>query len=325
MGRHHVRILSRMDGVRLVGVADARGDRFNSLGSAPVPVYPDLAGLLQHDLDFCVVAVPTANHERAAIALAERGVATLIEKPLASDVHSGLRIVKAFAKAGVVAGVGYVERYNAALRQLRQKLAEGALGEIFQVVTRRQGPLPDRINDVGVVKDLASHDLDLTAWITGARYDRVAAQVAYRAGRESEDLVAIVGNLDSGAVVSHLVNWLSPAKERKVIVTGERGSLEADTLTADLTMWRNGKFPAQWDALSTFRGVSEGDMIRFAFPKPEPLVVELTAFRDAVQGNTSDIVTLQQGLECLAVAESVLSAAASGQVTDVQLAVTALR
>ena len=85
-------------------------------------------------------------------------------------------------------------------------------------------------------------------------------------------------------MTSHLVNWLSPLKERVTVVTGEKGAFVADTLTADLTFYANGIATA-WDDVAQFRGVSEGDVIRYAIPKPEPLRIEHEAFRDAVWKN----------------------------------------
>jgi predicted dehydrogenase len=105
-------------------------------------------------------------------------------------------------------------------------------------------------------------------------------------------------------------------KERVTIVTGERGAFVADTLTADLTFYANGLIPTTWDEIASFRGVSEGDVIRYAFPKPEPLRTEHEAFRDAVLGKSTDIVTMRQGLETVAVAEAVLQAASTGRTVD---------
>ena len=109
------------------------------------------------------------------------------------------------------------------------------------MVTRRQGPFPARIADAGVVMDLATHDIDLTAWVTGATYRvGLGARSRTAAAGEHEDLVSAVAELTSGVVVTHLVNWLSPLKERVTTVTGERGCFVADTLTADLTFYQNG-------------------------------------------------------------------------------------
>lgn len=314
MGRNHARILSKLDGVELVGVVDPAGD---TTGTLTVPVLSTVAELLELRLDYAVVACPTALHEQVGLELAEAGVCALIEKPLAQSVASATRLVEAFESRGLVAGVGHIERYNPALQNLRTRLEAGELGEVFQVVTRRQGPFPHRIADVGVVMDLATHDIDLTSWVTGQEYSSISARTVSRSGRLHEDMVAAVGQLGDGTMVNHLVNWLSPLKERSTVITGDRGCYVADTLTADLTFYANGAIDTEWEALRTFRGVAEGDMVRYAIPKREPLLVEHERFRDAVEGKESDIVTLRQGLRTVQVAAAVLESATAGVTVSV--------
>ncbi|WP_182379022.1 Gfo/Idh/MocA family oxidoreductase [Nocardioides sp. WS12] len=310
MGRNHARILSILDDVEFVGAADAVvTDQRVSHGA---PIVPDVDALIALKPDYVVVAAPTGTHEEIGLKLAAAGIHALIEKPLAPSVEGAKRLVDAFAEGGLIGGVGHIERYNPALQSLRARLAAGDLGEIYQVVTRRQGPFPGRIADVGVVKDLATHDIDLTAWVTGQNYVSVSARAARRSGREHEDLIVVVGELDGGAVVNHLVNWLSPLKERSTVITGERGAFVADTLTADLTFYANGAVPTEWEAVSAFRGVVEGDVTRFAIPKREPLLREHEQFRDAVLGKESDIVTLAQGMRTVEVAAGILASSKDG-------------
>lgn len=311
MGRHHARVLREIDGVDLVAVADPGGDMHGVAGA--LPVLQDVEALIAAGLDMAVVAVPTIYHEPVALALADAGVHTLIEKPVAGTVEAGQKIVDAFAAAGLVGAVGHIERFNPALQEMRRRLAEGELGSIYQIITRRQGPFPARIADVGVVKDLASHDIDLTAWVAQSTYESISAQVAYRSGRQFEDMVLATGSLANGIMVNHTVNWLSPMKERVTVVTGERGAFVADTSTADLTFYSNGTLQTEWDSVAAFRGVSEGDVIRYALAKREPLRVEHEAFRDAVLGISKDIVTLEEGLATLRVAEAMVHSAQSGQ------------
>jgi UDP-N-acetylglucosamine 3-dehydrogenase len=318
MGRHHARVLKALDGVDLIAAADPGGDPYGVL--ADVPLLPDVQSLIALKPDYAVVVCPTAQHEPVALQLAEAGIPALIEKPLAHDTPAAQRVVEAFESRGLVAAVGHIERYNPALQSLRTRLEAGELGDVFQVATRRQGPFPNRIADVGVVKDLATHDLDLTGWVTGTKYTSVAAKTAHRSGRPHEDLVTVLGELDSGVIANHLVNWLSPLKERVAIVTGEKGCFVADTLTADLTFFANGSTRTEWDAISVFRGVSEGDMTRYAIPKREPLVLEHETFRDAVEGKTdAGIVTLRQGLRAVMVAEAVLESARTGATLPLNL------
>ena len=316
MGRHHARVLAGLDGVTLVGVVDPLGDK-NGLAQG-APVLDTVEELLARGVDYAVVACPTALHEEVGLQLAEAGVSALIEKPLADSVEGARRLVEAFESRNLVAGVGHIERCNPALRSLRARLEAGELGDVYQVVTRRQGPFPHRIADVGVVKDLATHDIDLTGWVTGQTYTSISAHTVSKSGRPHEDMVSAVGRLSDGTMVNHLVNWLSPLKERFTSVTGERGCFIADTLTADLTFYSNAAVTTEWEALRAFRGVAEGDMIRYAIPKREPLLVEHELFRDAVLGESHDICTLRQGLRTVEVAASLLESAANG--TTVQLA-----
>jgi len=309
MGRHHARVLRELEGVDLVAIADPGGDPHGVAGE--LEILPDIDALIAAGIDIAVVAVPTRFHEDAALKLAEAGVHTLVEKPIAHTVEAGQRMVEAFESAGLVGAVGHIERFNPALQELRRRLEAGDLGAVYQIQTRRQGPFPSRIGDVGVAKDLASHDVDLTAWVAQSDYERIFAQTTFKSGREHEDMIAITGRLASGVIVNHLVNWLSPMKERLTVVTGEKGSFVADTSTGDLTFYANGTIPLEWESVSTFRGVSEGDVTRYAFVKREPLRVEHEAFRDAVLGMPTDIVTMRQGLRTLEVVEAALESARS--------------
>jgi UDP-N-acetylglucosamine 3-dehydrogenase len=309
MGRNHARILSGLDGVQLVGVVEPAGD---PTGSVRAPIVSTVEELIALGIDYAVVACPTALHEQVGLTLAAAGVHAMIEKPLAQTVEAARRLVDAYEQAGLVGCVGHIERYNPALQSLRTRLEAGELGDVYQVVTRRQGPFPHRISDVGVVMDLATHDIDLTSWVTGQDYLSLSARTVSRSGRSHEDMVAAVGLLTNGIMVNHLINWLSPLKERSTVITGDRGCFVADTLTADLTFYANGAINTEWEALRAFRGVAEGDMVRFAIPKREPLLVEHERFRDAVDGKEGDIVTLRQGLRTVEVAAAVLSSAKDG-------------
>lgn len=315
MGRNHARVLREIADVELVGVADPAGDRHGVAGGAQV--VDTVGALIELGLDMVVVAAPTGFHLEAGLELAAAGVPTLIEKPLATDTPAAEQLVAAFESAGLVNAVGHIERCNPALRSLRERLANGDLGDVYQVATRRQGPFPNRIADVGVVKDLATHDIDLTSWVIQSSYAVVSAQTAHKSGREYEDLISVTARMVDDTVVSHLVNWLSPMKERLTVVTGERGAFVADTLHGDLTFHENGEVLTQWDQVQSFRGVSEGNVTRFAIPKPEPLRVQHENFRDAVLGRSDDVITMREGMETVRVAEACLQSARECRTIDV--------
>jgi UDP-N-acetylglucosamine 3-dehydrogenase len=311
IGRHHARLLQSMPDIRFAGAVDPAGDRF---GATPAgSLFGSIDELLASGApDFAIVAVPTDEHLPAVRALAGAGVHVLVEKPLAATAEQARELIDVVATAGVHAAVGHVERCNPSLVALRDKISE--LGDVFLVRTERVGPFPDRVRDVGVVLDLATHDLDLVRWLGGAPVATVAAQTKHQIRREHEDLVLVTGRLRNDVAFNCVVDWVSPTKVRRTRVLGERGMLEADTLTADLTLYRNGQVTSSWLAAQALKGVSEGDATRFALQRREPLLIELEAFCALLRGDEgANVVTLAEGLETVEVADAVLRSARTGE------------
>jgi predicted dehydrogenase len=320
MGRHHARLLQTAPVVSFVGAVDPGGDRHGAVGD-PALVFPTVHALLADPVrrpEIAIVAVPTEEHVAAALELAAAGVHVLVEKPLAESPERARMLIDAVRAAGVHGVVGHVERCNPALRELRRRVLGGQLGQVFHIATERLGPFPSRIRDVGVVKDLATHDLDLVGWLGGAGVTTLSAQTQHRMNRPHEDLVNVVGRLENGTTFTTMVDWLSPTKVRQTRVLGERGMLVADTLTADLTFYANGEVSSEWEAARTLRGVSEGDVTRYALARREPLLVELEGFCALVQGDAeADVVTLEEGLAAVDLADAVLRSAAAQETVRV--------
>jgi UDP-N-acetylglucosamine 3-dehydrogenase len=313
MGKNHLRVLDSLQGVELVGVADPLAMVGSTSELRGYKIFTDYKDLLERGLDYCVIAAPTGFHKDISVDALNRGINCLIEKPVAVNYEEALEIQLAAQKSNKLVGVGHIERYNSAIRQLKKRLLSNDLGAIYQIAVRRQGPFPSRIADVGVVKDLATHDIDLAMWLSDSKFANVNAQTAYRSGREHEDLVSITGKLNNDVVVNLLVNWLSPLKERSLVVTGENGAFVVDTLNSDLTYYENGIHEVSQDSYLHFKGVKQGNVTTFAFEKPEPLRVEHENFRDALLGKQSDIATLAQGLETVRVADAAIESSKLGK------------
>jgi predicted dehydrogenase len=307
MGRNHARVLSSMESVSevcLFDPASVEGDSF--LGHQ---IETDLQRTLDAGLDYCVVSAPTNTHQELALVLASRKIPTLVEKPIAPSVTEGRRILEAFTSAGVIGAVGHIERYNPAAIGLKAKIEEGILGEMYQITTRRVGPYTGRIRDVGVIKDLATHDIHLVTWLTGESYAHISARTTSPSDGAHEDSVLAIGNLTNGTLVSHVVNWISPTKERVTTVLGERGLLVADTLGGNLFFHENGTNQSNWDSLAQFKGISEGPVHKFELKSVEPLVLEHTAFQEAVTTkSTEGVVSFGEALVVLETAERMIEA-----------------
>lgn len=306
MGKNHARILSNLEGVSLLGVvepsntADLHKSEYNFLR---------LKDLLDEKPDYCVVAAPTGLHKEIASQILEAGVNCLIEKPVALDYESAISIKKIADKNSLIVGIGHIERYNPAIKQLRSRLLNGELGDIYQVSTRRQGPFPSRVADVGVVRDLGTHDIDLTMWITGSSYKSISAQTVKRSMREFEDMASVTGKLKNDVLINMLMNWLAPFKERNLLVVGEKGAFNVETLTSNLTFYKNGNFQVTQTSLAHFTGVSQGDVISYEFEKPEPLLLEHENFRDHILGKRAEIITLDEGIKTVEISDAILKSA----------------
>ncbi len=309
MGRNHARVYWEMPGVELVGVADANPGAGEAVARRyGTRAYGDYRSLLDEQKpDAVTVAVPTVDHLRVALEVIERGIHLLVEKPISFSVEEGQQMIASAERAGVWLMVGHIERFNPAVIALKAHLASGELGRVFQIDARRQGPFPARVRDVGVVIDLAVHDLDVMRYVSGSEIVRVYAETERRIHSTREDLLTGLVRLGDGAVGSLTINWLTPTKVRELYVTGEGGMFRVDYLTQDLYFFENGTATGDgWEALHVLRGVSEGRMIRHVVAKEEPLRAEQLAFLAAVRGEATVAASGADGLKALELAQAVV-------------------
>jgi UDP-N-acetylglucosamine 3-dehydrogenase len=271
--------------------------------------YGNFTELLEEERpDLVSVAVPTKLHALVAEEAMSRGIHVLIEKPLAPSVEEGRTIVDSAAAHGVKLMVGHIERFNPAVAEIQRRLAGDELGRVFQVHARRLSPFPGRISDVGVILDLASHDLDVMHHLLGAEVERVFAETEQKAHATCEDLVSALIRFDNGVIGLLDVNWLTPTKVRTLTVLGEGGMYVADYLTQDVYWHKNTPLGTSYDSLNVFRGAWEGDMVKVRLDKKEPLRAELEAFVRAVTDDTEPPVTGLDGLYVIDLAMTLIEA-----------------
>jgi UDP-N-acetylglucosamine 3-dehydrogenase len=312
MGKHHARILNSLEGVDLIGIVDPGQSAYIKNLYPQLEIFAKPKELSDKKLDYCVIAAPTGFHKQIAIDMLKAGVHCLIEKPVALNYTDAQLIKEHTLNGSLIVGVGHIERYNAAIRELRKRILNGELGEIYELSFRRQGPFPSRIDDVGVVKDLATHDIDLAIWLTGHNFTKVSGHVVNKSGRIHEDLVSINGLLSNNVIVNISVNWLSPYKERKLLVTCEKGAYTVDLLSAELKFYENGSHKVSQETYLHFNGVTQGNITNYAFDKPEPLLMEHLNFQKAILGQDAEIVSLIDGIEVLRVADAVIKSSLEG-------------
>jgi predicted dehydrogenase len=287
MGSNHARVLAEMPGVKLVGVADPDPKQANFveriLGCAAVP---DVGALIALGVDAVTIAAPTHLHHPIALKCIARGLHVLVEKPIASSVAEGRDIIAAARRAGVTLMAGHVERFNPAV----QAIKEAIRGEdILSIAITRVGPFPPRMSNVGVVIDLAVHDIDLICWFTESNIVEVQPQLS-SAKAEREDIALLQFRTASGVLAHINTNWLTPFKARTAHVATKRKYVIGDLLTRQVTEC----FGFQPDGSYSMRHLSVGHA--------EPLRAELAAFIDAIRTGAPAAVTGEEGVASLEIA-----------------------
>jgi len=322
MGRHHVRVYNQLENTELVGIADPDPSRRSAMERRyRVPAYSDYSEMLAVERpDVVSIAVPTVLHREVAFEAIERGLHVLVEKPLCATLEDARAVIAHAAAAGRVLTVGHIERFNPAIMELQPRVAQGEIGRLFQVHARRLSPFPGYVRDVGVVLDLATHELDMMLHLVDSPVERVYAETGRNVHERHEDMLSATLRFRNGVVGVLDINWLTPVKVRELRLTGARGMFLVDYLAQDLFFYENRIAPSQWDAMALFRGVEEGNMLKIRLNKVEPLEAELRAFVDAVAAGTTPKVSGLDGLRAVALASLLLDSAREGRAIDVEAA-----
>jgi UDP-N-acetylglucosamine 3-dehydrogenase len=279
MGRNHARLYSELPDVQLIGVADANGSLAASVGrSYECESYADYHDLLDQDLEVLSIAVPTT---------------------LADSVKNADQMIGAARKGKVRLMVGHVERFNPAVKKLKQLIDGGLLGEVVSISAKRVGPYNPRIRDVGIILDLGTHDIDIMSYLYGEKIKEVYAS-AGSVVHSHEDHAIITLSFDNGSSGVIDTNWLTPHKVRSLTVIGPQGIAEVDCIGQTLRI-----FDREW--------------VRDAkIEKAEPLKSELLHFIDCVRRDRKPLVSGEEGKHALEVALAAVDSARTGRVCEIR-------
>lgn len=294
MGRHHIRVYSEMTLAELVGVVDANEIRAKEVAAEfKTKAFTDVEDVLSQNLDAVSIAVPTSMHRDVALRVAEYGVDMLIEKPIADSIENARKIVKSAKNSGCKIMVGHIERFNPAVLKLKELIDKGELGNVLAISAKRIGPYSPRIRDVGIIIDLAVHEIDTISFLYGLRAESVYA-VAGRSFHELEDYASIVIKFNADRVGLIDTNWLSPTKIRLLNAVGTKGVANLNYIEQSLE-------------LSKVDGKSIVEV-----KKREPLKNELEVFLKSIAEDEDPKPSGEDGLYILSVAISAIRSYKSG-------------
>ena len=288
MGKHHARIYSGMSGAELIGVADVNKKIASEVAAKyNTEAFTDCERLLKNDLDAVSIAVPTTLHEDIALKAVNYGVHMLVEKPIAESIKSADAIIDAARRENLKLMIGHIERFNPTILKLKELISTGELGEIISISCRRVGPYPPRIRDVGIIIDLAVHDIDAISYLYGKRAMNVYS-IAGNSFHSKEDHASILLQYEDKKSGMVETNWLTPHKIRKITVTGTGGVAHADYLEQSLEIWK------------------EGEVRKVQIEKREPLKNELEHFLHAIVNEEEPNPSGEEGKYALHVALSAI-------------------
>src|SRR6195952_3538594 len=287
MGTNHARVLAGLPGITLVGIVDPMpAHRARATELAGCQSFANIDELVAEGVDAVTIAAPTHLHHDIALSCIAKNIHVLVEKPVACPVREGRAILDAARSAGVTLMVGHVERFNPAVAAIKQAIS----GEdILSIGITRVGPFPPRMSNVGVVIDLAVHDIDLIRWFTESEIIEVQPQLS-SAVAEREDIALLQFRTASGVLAHINTNWLTPFKARNVTVATRGKYVMGDLLTRQVTEC----FGFKPDGAYSMPHLSVGH--------DEPLRAELIAFADAIREGTTPAVTGEEGVASLEIA-----------------------
>ena len=280
MGQHHARIYAGMG--CLAAVVDTDLDRARAIGERYGVYWSHVAADLLYMVDAVSIVVPTTQHSIVAHDFLQSGMHCLVEKPIAVSYDEGLGMVMLAKCHGATLAIGHIEHFNPAVVKLKEVVESGILGKILTIVTKRVNPYVERMQDVGVVIDSATHDIGVVRYLLGKEPRSVFA----RTGREmahKEDYATIV--LDFGETIATIeVNWFTPHKVRTLTATGTKGIASLDYIEQTLVV-RNSR-----------------DTTVFDIENCEPLTLELQDFIQSIEQHRPPKVDGAEGLAILGIA-----------------------
>ena len=297
-GRQHVRVFSSLEDVDVRAVSDLDFQRARSVArDYSVPKACDDNAELFEDpsIEAISICTPTTTHWEVAEQAVGSGKHVFVEKPLCDTSAQARLLIAKAERMGVKVMPGHIERFNPGLQRVMGLLEEGSLGEVVLLFARRVGRWPDRVGDVGVVKDSAIHDLDLARYVFGGEPVSVYGRVG-SLGHRFEDFAEITLVFPGVRTAFIESNWLTPRKIRRMTVTGKEGVVDLDFLSQEVVL------------------ENAGGATRLGGGCVEPLALELEHFVDYVLGEVDPRVTGVDGLRALELAESALRSSSTGEV-----------
>ncbi|MDA8284884.1 MAG: Gfo/Idh/MocA family oxidoreductase [Actinomycetota bacterium] len=304
MGRQHLRVLRGIDDFHVVGVCEPdRGTADQFAGDdPPLAVVPDVAALVDIGITAAVVASPTTAHAEQAGYLVERGIHVLLEKPVAASVAEATRLREVARSHTACLLVGHVERFNPAVRVLKEFLRRGSLGQVVSLSASRVGVGRPAMPSTNVIFDLAIHDVDVVRFLFEEPVRVIGATGGSLPRNVQEDFAHLL--LSCGQMTGAVeANWITPRKRRKLFVTGTDGFAELDYIRQEVRAYQ-GKSELIGDGTDLYHCLLRtADPVSVPVASGEPLQAELRHFAKCIRGEEDPVIVVDEAIDALGCCE----------------------
>lgn len=315
MGRNHARVYSEMSNANLIAVCDADKTAKIIADKYKTKFYTNYKEMLKKEKpDAVSICVPTKLHKQVAVDVIKNKTNVLVEKPISASIEEAKEIINEARKNKVKLMVGHIERFNPVVIELKKRIERNELGKIYKVHCARLSLFPKRIIDVGVIIDLAIHEIDILKYLINSKIIRVYAETAQRLHSTHEDLLIGTIRFENSMLGVINANWLTPKKVREITVTGEKGMFVANYLTQELYFYEKEFVKKDVEYKEMIMSAMEGRKVKIKIEKSEPLKNELKAFIQCIRENKKPIITGEEALDVLYIAQKFLESAQRNEV-----------
>ncbi len=302
MGQNHARVLDDLD--CLMGVVDINKEMGKKVAKRfGVPCFNNISELLEKEPDGVTIATPASTHLEVSQEVIDSGINLMVEKPLASNLKDAKEIVELAGKKGLILAVGMIERYNPVVSTTKTLLGEGGVGDVISISSRRVSSFPSRVSDMGVIHDLAIHDIDVMRYLLDEKVVKVyAIGGPTNDGNVYEDHANIMIQFANGVTGVLEVNWLTPHKVRSLSITCSNDYVEVDYIAQSLVVTSSRL--TEYDVSNLFDIPLEHNIRRFSVKRQEPLKREMIDLIEAIKGEHPPLVDGEDGMESMRVVEA---------------------
>lgn len=301
-GKNHARVFKELDETELIAVCDIDAEKAKNLAKQfSVEAYVNIGKMLRRsDIEAVTICTWSTSLAKEALKALKAGKNVLVEKPMAANSKQAEKLLKTAEKEGLHLTVGFLMRFIPGIQYIKNSIEKRTIGELVCATAKRVSQWPERIGDVGVVKDLAIHDIDMMRYLFGGDPVAVYAKTGNMKHKKFEDYAHIMLTFEGGKNAFIESNWLTPYKTRVLVVTGSEAIAKLDYITQEL-MIENAK-----------------ETVQPRLPWQEPLKLELRHFVNCILGKEKPLVTGMDGFKAIKIAEAALKSSKTGKLVKLK-------